>query len=192
MLLWHWEYGLISYLFKIMWTLCLVSLAAMAIYIAVVIKKSGIPYSISETYYRLEHKKLFTFVMLLTGATLLPPALESSTVNSQFLIFLSTVGLAVVGLAPNFANGEKSEKVAHYSGSIILLLGTQFWVWFNCKWTLLLWIVYAGYIVFGLVKKNSDSSFYNDLLSLKPVFWAEITLIITTYVTVLVGLWKNM
>lgn len=174
-----------------MTVLFLISLFVIAVYIAVVIVKSGIPYSISDTYYRIDRKKWFMFVMLVTGFSLLPVALEVSSESSQFLIFLTVVGLAMVGVSPNF-KGEKSERNTHYAGAIMLLVFSQIWVWLNFKWILLLWLVYVGYIAYSLIKKKSSSSFYNDLVSLKPVFWAEITLVITTYVTVFVEIWKSM
>lgn len=89
-----------------MTVLFLISLFVIAVYIAVVIVKSGIPYSISDTYYRIDRKKWFMFVMLVTGFSLLPVALEVSSESSQFLIFLTVVGLAMVGVSPNF-KGEK-------------------------------------------------------------------------------------
>lgn len=95
-----------------MTVLFLISLFVIAIYIAVVIVKSGVPYSVSDTYYRIEHKKWFTFVMLATGFSLLPVALEVSSESSQFLIFLTIVGITLVGISPNF-KGEKSERNAH-------------------------------------------------------------------------------
>lgn len=171
-------------------SLFFISILTVAIYIVILIDKDGIPYSISDTYYRLEHKKWFTFVMLVTGFSLLPVALEVSSESSQFLIFMSVAGIVTVGASPNF-KGEKFERNTHYVGAIMLLVFSQIWVLFNFKWILPIWIVYAGYIAFELVKKKSDSSFYNNLVSLKPVFWAEIAVVITTYVTVFV-LWKNM
>ena len=170
-----------------MTVLFLISLFVIAIYIAVVIVKSGIPYSISDTYYRIDHKKWFTFVMILTGVSLLPVALEVSSESSQFLIFLTVVGLAMVGVSPNF-KGEKSERNTHYAGAIMLLVFSQIWVWLNFKWILLLWLVYVGYIAYSLIKKKSSSSFYNDLVSLKPVFWAEMALIVSTYIAVYIKL----
>lgn len=174
-----------------MTVLFLISLFVIAIYIAVVIVKSGIPYSISDTYYRIDRKKWFMFVMLVTGFSLLPVALEVSSESSQFLIFLTVVGLAMVGVSPNF-KGEKSERNTHYAGAIMLLVFSQLWVLFNFKWILLLWVIYVVYIACGLIKKKSGPSFYDDLVNLKPVFWAEITLIITTYVAVLIGLWRSI
>ena len=48
--------------------LCIASYTA-----AVCVKNKGIPYSISETFYKLEHKAWFGISMLLTAALLMPP-----------------------------------------------------------------------------------------------------------------------
>lgn len=166
-------------------TLILISLLTIATYSAIVTIKSGIPYSISETYYRLNHKKWFTFVMLFTAITLLPEALDNSSENSQFLIFLSVAGMGVVGLSPNFIHGEKSEQIAHYIGSGMLLIFSQCWVGCNLPWALTCWIVYIMWIIFNYNKYDLEQSFYNRLVSTKPVFYAELIVMITVYATVL-------
>ena len=163
----------------------LLSLLTIATYSAIVTIKSGIPYSISETYYRINHKKWFTFVMLFTAITLLPAALDNSSENSQFLIFLSVAGMGVVGLSPNFIHGEKSEQIAHYIGSGMLLIFSQCWVGCNLPWALTCWIVYIMWIIFNYNKSDPEQSFYNRLVSTKPVFYAELIVMITVYATVL-------
>lgn len=166
-------------------TLILISLLTIATYSAIVTIKSGNPYSISETYYRINHKKWFTFVMLFTAITLLPAVLEYSSENSQFLIFLSVVGMGVVGLSPNFIHGEKSEQMAHYVGCGMLLIFSQCWVGCNLPWALTWWIVYVMWIAFKYNKSDPEQSFYNRLVSTKPVFYAELIVMITVYATVL-------
>lgn len=165
--------------------LILISLLTIATFTAIVTIKSGIPYSISETYYRLNHKKWFTFVMLFTAITLLPAALDNSSENSQFLIFLSIAGMGVVGLSPNFIHGEKSEQIAHYIGSVVLLIFSQSWVGCNLPWALTWWIVYVMWIVFNFNKSDPEQNFYNKLVTTKPVFYAELIVMITVYATVL-------
>lgn len=165
--------------------LILISLLTIATYTAIISIYSGIPYSISETYYRIEHKKWFTFVMLFTAFTLLPVALDYSSDNSQFLILLSVAGLAIVGISPNFIHGEKPEIIAHYVGSGILLISSQCWVGLNLPWALVIWIVYAMWIMFNFNKSPIELSFYERLVSTKPVFYAELIVMMTVYVTVL-------
>ena len=163
----------------------LLSLLTIAIYTAIVSIKSGIPYSISETYYRINHKKWFTFVMLFTAITLLPAALENSTENSQFQVFFSVAGMGIVGLSPNFIYGEKSEQIAHYFGSGMLLIFSQYWVVCNLPWALIWWIVYVMWIAFNYNKSSIELTIYDRLVSTKPVFYAELIIILTVYSTVL-------
>lgn len=171
-----------------MLSLFLVSMLIITVYTAVVVMKSGIPYSLSETYYRIEHKRGFSIAMLFTAFTLLPVGLEVSTEESQFLIFLSVVGMAIVALSPNFAHGEREEKIAHYIGSAILLVGTQTWVSINSPWALVCWVGYLAYIIYGILSQKDDISFFRKIVNLKPVFWAEVAVIVSTYISVLSGL----
>ena len=166
-------------------TLILISLLTIATYTAIVTLKSGIPYSISETYYRINHKKWFTFVMLFTAIMLLPAALEYSSEYSQFLIFLGVAGMGIVGLSPNFIHGEKSEQIAHYVDSGMLLIFSQCWVDCNLPWALTWWIVYVMWIIFNYNKSGPEQNFYNRLVSTKPVFYAELIVMITVYATAL-------
>lgn len=166
-------------------SLILISLLTIATYTAIISINSGIPYSISETYYRINHKKWFTFVMLFTAITLLPVALENSSDNSQFLIFLSVAGMGIIGLSPNFIHGEKSERIAHYVGSGMLLLFSQCWVWCNLSWALTWWVVYIMWIVFNYNKSSTELTIYDRLVITKPVFYAELIIILTVYSTVL-------
>ena len=166
-------------------TLILISLLTIATYSAIVTIKYGFPYSISETYYRINHKKWFTFVMLFTAITLLPAALEYSSENSQLLIFLGVACMGIVGLSPNFIHGEKSEQIAHYIGSGMLLIFSQCWVGCNLPWALTWWIVYVMWIIFNYNKSGPEQNFYNKLVSTKPIFYAEIIVMITVYATVL-------
>lgn len=166
-------------------TLIFISFITITIYTAIVSIKFGIPYSISETYYRINYRKWFTFVILFTAITLLPGALENSSENSQFLIFLSVTGMGIVGLSPNFVYGEKSEKIIHYVGSGMLLIFSQCWVGLNLPWALTWWIVYVMWIIFNYNKSSPEQNFYNRLVITKPVFYAELIVMITVYVTVL-------
>lgn len=168
-----------------MTTLILISFLTIATYTAIVSIKSGVPYSISETYYRIGHKKWFTLVMLFTAFTLLPVALDNNTENSQFMIFLSVAGMTIIGVSPNFIHGDKSERIAHYVGSVLLLICSQCWVGLNLPWVLIVWIVYGMWIMFNFKKTSIELSLYDRLVSTKPVFYAELIVIVTVYVTVL-------
>lgn len=164
--------------------LLIFSVLTIGLYTAMVTIRSGIPYSISETYYRIENKKWFTFVMLFTAFTLLPCALDISTDDSRFLFFLSVVGITIVGVSPNFIKGEKFEVIAHYTGSVILLISSQMWVYFNTPILLFLW---GLYLLIGIIMFFSlpyTERIFDRVIRLKPIFWAEIIVVITIYCAV--------
>lgn len=77
--------------------LLIFSVLTISLYTAIVTIRFGIPCSISETYYRIENKKWFTFVMLFAVFTLLPCALEISADNSRFLFFSKCSGINYCG-----------------------------------------------------------------------------------------------
>lgn len=164
--------------------LLIFSVLTIGLYTAMVTIRSGIPCSISETYYRIENKKWFTFVMLFTAFTLLPCALEISTDESRFLFFLSVVGITIVGVSPNFIKGEKSEVMAHYVGSVILLICSQMWVYFNTPILLFLWVLYLLIEIIMFFSLPYTESIFDKIIRLKPVFWAEIIVMITIYCSV--------
>lgn len=100
--------------------LVLMSFILIAGYVFAMIKKmKEIPYSISDTYYALTHKFWFTLCMIGSGALLLPAAFEASTENSQFLVFLSVIGMIVLGVSPNF---KGSQKTTHCIGAAMSLI----------------------------------------------------------------------
>lgn len=164
--------------------LLIFSVLTIGLYTAMVTIRSGIPCSISETYYRIENKKWFTFVMLFTAFTLLPCALEISTDDSRFWFFLSVVGIAIVGISPNFIKGEKSEIITHYVGSVILLICSQMWVYFNTPILLFLWVLYLLVEITLFCRLPYTERFLDRVIRLKPVYWAEIIVMITIYCAV--------
>lgn len=70
---------------------------------AVCIKAKGVPYSISATYYTLDHKLIFGASMALTAMFLFPVIWEmSTTFTMRLLAIAACIGLIGVGLAPDF------------------------------------------------------------------------------------------
>lgn len=163
-----------------MTVLALISLAIIATYTVVVIcKQGGVPDSVSATFYRLEHKKAFTAVILLTGFTLLPPMLEASPENVQWLSFLTCAGFLAVGASPYYH--EEFEGKVHTTGATVLLAASQAWVAFACPWLLLLWLLPLSWIAYNHAK-------YMDWQRAKPLLWVEATAIASGYGALLISL----
>lgn len=116
--------------------LTIISMLVIAAYTAAVcVKTKGVPYSISATYYYLEHKLWFMATMWLTAGLLMPAILEVSKQNTEWIAFLSCAGMFFVGSAPNFKDDYESK--IHSAGAIICIAGSQLWVALNL-WPMLL------------------------------------------------------
>jgi hypothetical protein len=149
---------------------------------AVCIKCKGIPYSISETFYKIEHKFWFGTTIILTACLLMPAILEVTPDSYQFTAFLACVGMVMTGVAPHFKEGI--EKKIHTAGAVLCLVFSQVWVALTCPWVLLVWVLYLVYTVVMMIK-NWTGYFIGSFLSTKPMFWVEISSLLSTYVTVL-------
>lgn len=146
--------------------------------IAVCIKCKGIPYSISETFYKLEHKWWFLVTMWLTAGLLMPAILESTPGCYQFTAFLACIGMMFVGVAPSL------DRPVHITGAILCILFSQVWVGFTCPWMMLVWAVYLAYTVLAM-KKYWKGNFISAFLLTKPMFYVEVIALFSTYVTLL-------
>lgn len=150
---------------------------------AVCIKTGGIPYSVSETYYKIEHKFFFGVTMVLTACLLMPAILEVTPTPYRFMAFLACSGMIATGIAPNFREGI--EKKIHTIGAVLCLVFSQVWAGFTLPWMLLLWVGYLAYTAIGLWR-NWTGYFTASFLATKPMFWVEITALVATYVTLLI------
>lgn len=166
-----------------MLTLTIISALIIASYTtAVCIKVKGIPYSISATFYALENKWLFCATMIITAGLLMPAILQKTPESYQFMAFLACVGMIMVGAAPHFKEGL--EKKIHTVGAVLCLLFSQVWVLLTCPLLLLVWLGYLAYTVVMMINKW-NGNFISSFILTKPMFWVEITALITTYITAL-------
>nr|DAT20862.1 MAG TPA: Protein of unknown function (DUF4051) [Caudoviricetes sp.] len=163
--------------------LVLLSFLIIAIYTGVMIQREKeVPYSISATYYSLKNKFWFGTCMIGASLLLLPSALDVSTEDSQFLVFLSVVSMAVLGVSPNF---KTEQKTPHVIGACMSLIFSQIWVGCNAWYWLLLWAVFIVYVIVSM-KKNWKGNFIVSFINRKPMFWVEIVSLLTVYLTCLV------
>ena len=104
--------------------LLIISFWVIAVYTAAVcIKAKGVPYSISATYYAIEHKGWFRFTMWACPMVLMPVILEVSKPGTEWLAFLACAGMFFIGAAPNFK--DIVEGGIHKMGAILCLVGSQ-------------------------------------------------------------------
>ena len=163
-----------------MWYLIFISLTILIVYFWKVIKLIGIPWSISDTYYQLKkHVRSglwFQIAMILSVGILLPEWLEvTEGENYQCCAFLACIGLIFVGSAPCFKL-ELDGKV-HIGATIV------------CGLASLLYMIFAGYTTIPLLL-----AFPTGFLIYKydkPVFWLEIWMFISTYISIIIdAIWN--
>lgn len=167
--------------------LLIISFLIIAAYTAAVcVKQKGVPYSISATFYKLQHPYWFMAAMWATAGLLMPAALETSKSGTEFLAFLACAGMIFVGAAPNFR--EELEGKVHMLGAVVCVVASQLWVAFNCWWVLIpVWLAFIVYTVIGMSKRVTGN-LWSDFVSTKPMFWCEIAALATTYFTIGIGL----
>lgn len=148
--------------------LTIIGLLLIIIYVSIMCYKiKSIPPSVSETYY-LGGGNWF-ILTLLVSSFLITAGMLNITDGSiwQSVSFLTGSGLAFVGASPKFR--EEMEHTVHYTGALILLVGSQLWTFlFGSNYIFLLWI---PVIYWGFTKQR--------------VFWCEITCLLTTLLTIL-------
>lgn len=139
---------------------------------AVCIKAKKIPASISASFYAIKHKWWFRFTMWVVPMLLMYPFMEISPENIQFLLFLSLVGMIMVGSAPDFKN-DKCQNRIHMAGAVMACLFSQIWIFLVNPIALSIWAVYILYtFLYSAIKKINI--FSKDIIRTKPMFWIEI------------------
>lgn len=103
---------------------CLIaSFLIYSIYIWFIYKKYQ-PSCISESYYLIKHKNLFTLWIILVSFLIFPAWVEISPINFQFLPFLSVISLSSVGINPKYLG---SEKTAHIISALLAVIISIIW-----------------------------------------------------------------
>lgn len=156
----------------------ILSLSIILLYVlSVCIKRRGIPYSISETYYALSHKIWFLFAMWGTAGLLMPHILDNSKEGTECLAFMGLFGMFLVGAAPNFR--EEFEGKIHSAGAVLSLVGSQAWVLLNEPMCLIVWV---NYLLYTIVYMSSfKGSFKERFMRTKPMFWLEVSALAATF-----------
>lgn len=102
--------------------ICLVaSFLAYSIYIGIIYKRYS-PSCISESYYLIKNKGLFTFWIILVSFLIFPAWVEISPINFQFLPFLSVIALGSVGINPRYLESQRATHIISAALAVIISL----------------------------------------------------------------------
>ncbi len=165
--------------------LMVLSFIILLTYVGIMIKRHGIPYSVSDTYYSLEHRWAFTLTMYLSSLFMIPVAFDGSKTSTEFLVFLFTFGQLLVGTAPHF---KGYQRALHITGAVLLLVGSQVWIGFNVPLVLCSWIIYLIATLMAVVVKNGK--FIAAFLHTKPLFWVEVVAFLNLYFCLTVKMFR--
>ena len=126
------------------------------------------PSCISETYYCLKKKELFTVWILLVSFLIFPSWVEVSPINFQFLPFLSVVSLASVGLAPKYLGEDRKAHIisAALTSIISLIWNIMSGVYVTPLILGVLIIILAAFKSHNLLFWIENSAFLNIYLSI--------------------------
>lgn len=153
--------------------LIIISLLITIIYLTYTIKLFGVPWSISDTCYKLERRKkgsgiLFTAWTWIGAFPLMIGWLDYNLY--QPLVFLACMALMFVGTAAQFK--QKLTEMVHYVSAGV------------CVASALIWIILVGYWYIPVIFLSI--SFLLGLKYQKWITWIEIAALLSTYLTLLI------
>lgn len=152
-------------------TFVLLSILIMGVYLYCTISKFGVPTSLSETFYLLERKWLFTAALGVADLSLLFGWLHYSDMyypNITFLAFLCFVAILFVAVAPNFKDIQK------WVHTLSAAIGGVFGI----AWCLAVcWVIPVIFVIAATILTIKIKS--------RVVFWYEMAAFLSVYVTIL-------
>lgn len=162
--------------------LTITSLVILMSYTVAVCIKFGIPTTLSESYYFIYKKYLFTLVMWLSGFLLLPPIMEMTGRDTQIIPFLSIIGIMIVGAAPRY---KEQERTLHITGATMAGFFSQLWIiLYAYPWTLLTWSILIIWAI-GILIESKLVEWSEELDKRKWFFWAEMLAFINLYLNII-------
>lgn len=99
----------------------------------------GIPKSLSQSWFSIVHKWIFSAIMVVASVLLFMTLMEILPQLYQCLGFLCCAGGVLIGFAPNL--NDEVEHSVHMLGATLLALCSQIIVLLLCPHLLLAWIV---------------------------------------------------
>lgn len=162
--------------------LTITSLVILMSYTVAVCIKFGIPTTLSESYYFIYKKYLFTLVLWLSGFLLLPPIMEMTGGDTQIIPFLSIIGIMIVGAAPKY---KEQERTLHIIGATMAGFFSQLWIiLYAYPWTLLTWFILIIWAI-GILIESKLVEWSEELDKRKWFFWAEMLAFINLFLNII-------
>lgn len=165
------------------WTLILVliAFAIYALYNVIVVGTLGLPWSLSETFYRLKEKKawlslLCPIVLSLITVLALPEWISMSSHSALCILpIITTISIIGLEIVPLF-KVVKWEKFIQIGLTILSLVLTVFCIIFVSKlwWVLLIWLCLIALV--AVVTKTWKTSL---------LFWVETTIILSAFTSII-------
>ena len=150
---------------------CLIlSVTLYTLYVSIVYSKYK-PSCISESYYKIKHGYMFTAWILLVSFLIFPAWVEISPVCFQFLPFLSSIALGVVGLNPKYLG---SDRAAHIVATGITTVISLIWNIVTGIYTIPI-VLLIGVIILWLTRVSN------------PLFWTECAAFSNIYLSILLS-----
>jgi hypothetical protein len=145
--------------------------------------KYSIPESLSQSYYYIPWKPLWTLVLMAAGFLVLPECMDrASNAPTQIIPFVGIFGLLLVAAAPRVRDYERT---THIIGASVAGIFSQLWVILYGKpWTLCVWFIILGLFLIGHIQ-NRELTFGEVLDKYKIVFWGEVACFFTLYINLL-------
>ena len=123
------------------------------------------PDCISQSYYLLKNKNIFTLWIILVAFSLFPYWVEISPIYFQFLPFLSVCSLAIVGLCPNYLDSDRIVHITAASVTCILSL-----IWNLVTGMYLLPILFCIILIILYVSKAENCFFWTENLAFLNIY----------------------
>lgn len=121
-------------------------------YVVAVCKRWGVPASISQSWFDIKRKWIFSAVMVVSFGLLLVPLMELLGDMWQWLGFLTVAGGLLIAFAPNL-DDDMEEKV-HMTGAVMMGLASQGVVLVLFPLALGLWLLWGYYWYISGYKKG--------------------------------------
>lgn len=121
-----------------------ISLIILTSYVITVTARWGLPVSVSQTFFSIRHKWIFSAVMAISFGLILVPLMDALPISCQCFGFLIVGGGLLIAFAPNL--DDKMEETVHMTGAVMMGIASQLVVTMLHPWMLLLWIAWLPFV----------------------------------------------